>query len=528
MAAQVLSFFQRSPRHAPAPTDWSQQELAEFYRVESALIRAGIRVGTDRGLSDENEPWFVFYRADDGEVVIHFARIDGEYLIAGPAYEEIARGFDFSTLVRNMVASHPLIRRSDRGGNLSIHPAALLVAVVGTAFFKTGEARAAESGATNATSGHSRPALLLSSSSAGLSGGVAPASPQAASYDSVQIPANHAVQILAAALLTADYGVDPTSLDPNVRTAIAAAAASLDFGGVSTISTTPTEIAPVGATAHVVADNTPVQTITSMLSLVAILSTLPHAMDAGQIAEASFSGLAIKDHTPAAIGSPTMANENTWSIHVGLGAGSLPSVQAVQLVRGVLGEPGYQKVSVIELAQLPDILANIIAHSSNHYTVAPSGYVAGPPSTDVSTPVTETPAPNGGESVNGGGTSPPPTNGGTVLTPPETPVSGGGEIITPPKDPIPDPVTPPLPATTQPDYISQEMVKMFVDYFLAHTTTVEVIVTGTSIVAFDARILHNPGLIHDPESITFSLADGGSVSLVGDASAFIQHTGLLH
>lgn len=84
MAAQVLSFFQRSPRLAPArPTDWSQQELAEFYRVEGALIRAGISVGTDRGMSDENEPWFCFYRQDDGEVVIHFARIDGEYIIAG-------------------------------------------------------------------------------------------------------------------------------------------------------------------------------------------------------------------------------------------------------------------------------------------------------------------------------------------------------------------------------------------------------------------------------------------------------------
>jgi len=175
MAAQVLSFFQRSPRFAPAPADWSQQELAEFYRVEAALIRAGIRVGTDRGLSDENEPWFVFYRTDDGEVVIHFARIDGEYLIAGPAYEEIARGFDFSALVRNMVARHPLIRRSDNNSNLSIHPAALLVAVVGTAFFKTGEARAAESGHGNAQPGHSRPVLLSSSSSAGLTGVAAPA-----------------------------------------------------------------------------------------------------------------------------------------------------------------------------------------------------------------------------------------------------------------------------------------------------------------------------------------------------------------
>ena len=173
MTAQVLSFFQRSPRHAPLPADWTQQELAEFYRVESALMRAGIRVGTDRGVSDENEPWFVFYRADDGEVVIHFARIDGEYLIAGPAYEEIARGFDFSALVRNMVARHPLIRRSENNSNLSIHPAALLVAVVGTAFFKTGEARAAESGASNSPS-HTRPSLLSSSSSAGITGVAGP------------------------------------------------------------------------------------------------------------------------------------------------------------------------------------------------------------------------------------------------------------------------------------------------------------------------------------------------------------------
>ena len=166
MAAQVLSFFQRAPRIQPSHSDWTQQELAEFYRVESALIRAGIRVGTDRGMSDENDPWFIFYRADDNEVVIHFARIDGEYIIAGPAYEEVARGFDFTALVRNMVARHPLIKRPERGDNVSIHPAALLVAIVGTAFFKSGEARAAESGATTSAPTTHRPTLLSTSSPA--------------------------------------------------------------------------------------------------------------------------------------------------------------------------------------------------------------------------------------------------------------------------------------------------------------------------------------------------------------------------
>lgn len=235
MAAQVLSFFQRSPRYVPQPADWSQQELAEFYRVESALIRAGIRVGTDRGLSDENEPWFVFYRADDGEVVIHFARIDGEYLIAGPAYEEIARGFDFTSLVRNLVARHPLIRRSDSGSNLSVHPAALLVAVVGTAFFKTGEARAAETGQSNATSGHNRPVLLSSSSNASLTTGVAPVGFQQPAYASVQLPANEAVLVLAAALLASDFCVDAASLDPAVRSGLTAAAAALDFSDASAL-----------------------------------------------------------------------------------------------------------------------------------------------------------------------------------------------------------------------------------------------------------------------------------------------------
>ncbi len=53
----VISFFR------PAATcrgGWSQQELAEFYRVEAALVRAGLQIGSEQGLSDEADPWFVF------------------------------------------------------------------------------------------------------------------------------------------------------------------------------------------------------------------------------------------------------------------------------------------------------------------------------------------------------------------------------------------------------------------------------------------------------------------------------------
>ena len=132
MVAQVVSFFNR----VRATPDWSQQELAEFYRVEAALIQAGIQVETDRGLSDEGDPWFIFCRAEDGEVVIHFARYDGQYIIAGPAYEGIARGRDFAALTRDLISRHPLVqpRGPTKKNNVVLHPAAFLIAIVGTAF----------------------------------------------------------------------------------------------------------------------------------------------------------------------------------------------------------------------------------------------------------------------------------------------------------------------------------------------------------------------------------------------------------
>ena len=498
MAAQVLSFFQRSPRYAPVPADWSQQELAEFYRVESALIRAGIRVGTDRGVSDENEPWFVFYRSDDGEVVIHFARIDGEYVIAGPAYEEIARGFDFSALVRNMVARHPLIRRSD-SNNLSIHPAALLVAVVGTAFFKTGEARAAETGQTNAHSGHGRPALLSTSSSASLTGGVA-AVIAPPSGESVQIPANQAVLILAAAMFASEFSVDAASLDASARAAVSAAAAALDFGGVSA-PITDSVLALAAPTHAVVADNTPAQAVSSVLSLVAILSSMPHAADAPVASEALLANagdLARHDLAFAPLPAPTEAADWAIDVRLGLNLSGLPSVEAVQLVRGLAGDPNAQKISVIEVAKLPDVLAGLIA-KGEHYAVTPPTVVSPePPPTD-SNPTTP-----------------------TAPAPPSEP-TGGDANPTPSEPTKPDPrPTPVEPVTPAPVFASPDLVKEFIHYFLAHTPSVEVMVKGADIVMFDARVLHDVGLIVDLDSVTFNFADGGSISLVGEHSSFLN------
>ena len=143
MAAENVAFLFAS---RPRSRDWTSQELAEFYRVESALIQGGMKISTDRGVSDEGDPWFVFCREEGGDPVVHFARIDGQYIIASPAYKGVARGLDFRSMVQDLISRHKIAPvNKEQKSNIFMHPAALLVIVVGTAFFKTpGEARADE------------------------------------------------------------------------------------------------------------------------------------------------------------------------------------------------------------------------------------------------------------------------------------------------------------------------------------------------------------------------------------------------
>jgi hypothetical protein len=510
MAAQVLSFFQRSPRYAPAPADWSQQELAEFYRVESALIRAGVRVGTDRGLSDEKEPWFVFYRADDGEVVIHFARIDGEYIIAGPAYEEIARGFDFSALVRNMVARHPLVRRPQGADNISIHPAALLVAVVGTAFFKTGEARAAEVGATHAPQqpAASRPALLSSSAGSALKNSAPSAPAPQYSYDSVQLPANQAVLILAAALLASDYGVSSASIDPAAHSAISAAAAALDFGAPAATSSSDSALPLSGSSHAPMVDNSPEHMVSSTLALVALLSIRP-AIDAraSETPDASVASIVHQDMEVAAPVARLPTDPANWSLEVRLTAGVLPSVEAVQLVRGIVGDANAQKISVIEVTQLPDVLADLIARGA-HYTAASNAAAqAQPVTTD---PVTPAPAEAGQTHETG---TP------HATTPPAS------ELSKPAPSVAPDAIVPkpaPAPAPAAPVYTSLDLAKQFVDYFVSHTDHISIMMQGQKVVMYDDRVLHDSGSVDHVTSVNFDFTDGSAISLIGAQSAFLH------
>ena len=134
---QVLSLFRASERG-----DWNQRELAEFYRVEDVLTKSGVGISTDRGLTDEGEPWFVFFRQDDEEVIVHFARIGGEYVVASNFTEAVFRGRNFQTLVRELLDSHPYVLQHSSRSTVFLHPAALLAALVVTAYVKSSELNA--------------------------------------------------------------------------------------------------------------------------------------------------------------------------------------------------------------------------------------------------------------------------------------------------------------------------------------------------------------------------------------------------
>jgi hypothetical protein len=137
--SQVLSFFRACERG-----DWSQPELAEFYRVEDALTKSGVGISTDRGLTDEGEPWFIFFRQDNEEVIVHFARIGGEYVVASNFTEAVFRGRNFQTLVRELLDSNPYVlpKQHSSRSTIFLHPATLLAALVVTGYVKSSELNA--------------------------------------------------------------------------------------------------------------------------------------------------------------------------------------------------------------------------------------------------------------------------------------------------------------------------------------------------------------------------------------------------
>ena len=69
-------------------------------------------------------------------MIVHFARIGGEYVVASNFTEAVSRGRNFQTLVQELLDSHPFVlpKQHSSGSTVLLHPATLLAALVVTGY----------------------------------------------------------------------------------------------------------------------------------------------------------------------------------------------------------------------------------------------------------------------------------------------------------------------------------------------------------------------------------------------------------
>lgn len=118
--------------------NWNNQDIADFYRAVDILKQAGLNTEVDSGLTDEGDPWFVFLRPDNGEVIAHFAQINGIFIAVSAINQEVYKGKNIRSIVDQMLDRHPmLLPQSKTGGRLLLHPTAALSAFLAAAFILT-------------------------------------------------------------------------------------------------------------------------------------------------------------------------------------------------------------------------------------------------------------------------------------------------------------------------------------------------------------------------------------------------------
>jgi len=114
---------------------WTNQEIAEFYRVSDILSRSGLSIAIDQGLTDEGDPWLVFFREETGDVIAHFARVNSQFMAVSSLDNRLYRGDDVRLVVQQMLDSHPMfLPKNHQSARLLLHPSAALTAFVAAAF----------------------------------------------------------------------------------------------------------------------------------------------------------------------------------------------------------------------------------------------------------------------------------------------------------------------------------------------------------------------------------------------------------
>lgn len=456
MAAEILHL--RSPLRWS--TDWSQQDIAEFYRVESALIQAGFDLHTDRGLSDEGDPWFIFCRADSGEVFIHFARIDGEYVVDAGASGQAIRGTNFTALVRDIIEKQPLIQaRSRSSKNVFLHPAALLIALVGGAFFHSHEAKAATTHPDHGHADSKRQIVFLSGASK---------EAQDQTLDSVQVAA-----ILTGVMIGLDRQMD---LAPPPVDVVHAAAVGGPPPPPPPPGPPPGPLdGPSRATDAVLTAAAPYD---AHLGIRALDIVAPQTSGPDHTPPIHLSLSAPPETAlvwPTALSPPQPSDALAHNAYAGLSS-DLISIggDASQAIQWAESMANISPAAVLQMTRLPVSLADLINHGAqagSHPATILSSAPATPETTD-------------------------PT-GTTTVNPPAS-------------------VPAPAPAAATFDPHDPAVVAAGVS-FLAVIQIPDVIVTGHGIVIYDGAIMSSLPKGAVLESLTFQFNDGTTLSLVGTA-----------
>ncbi|KQZ60481.1 hypothetical protein ASD54_23100 [Rhizobium sp. Root149] len=214
---RILPFPTKNARKpAPQIADWSQQEIADFYRAHRLLAENGAAIGIDRGLSDIGEPWLVFFDQSSQDVFLHVARIDDRcHLICDPLNLRISAAniaaliMEFEAAVRTSLSI-----RSERAKNVVIHPAARIIMSISAIFllFKLENSEAQAKGLADkvsVTGDATGPARLIDKSSAAFARAQ---NAFARAFDSVDAPANAA--LLAGVILAGELAM---TLDANTK-----------------------------------------------------------------------------------------------------------------------------------------------------------------------------------------------------------------------------------------------------------------------------------------------------------------------
>jgi hypothetical protein len=134
----IMFFNPRREQVTPNKGYWNNQDIADFYRAVDILKQAGLNTEIDSGVTDEGDPWFVFIKPESGEVIAHFAQIDGQFIAVSSLNQEVYKGNDIRSIVDQMLDRHPmLLPQNKNSGRLLLHPTAALSAFLAAAFILT-------------------------------------------------------------------------------------------------------------------------------------------------------------------------------------------------------------------------------------------------------------------------------------------------------------------------------------------------------------------------------------------------------